>query len=1136
MIKNLYEWVREGESLSEIYSKSSTPGDYMLSGRRVYVGVSHKPHQIRVHDWPITLIDGCAVGFYSSDFGLKWEFGEGDNLKRVIYKPGGVEYHRIYEWLEIKQVLFVPIDEEGFIQTITLRNTERIDKKMSLFVEPIFHLQYYSPTCAPSGTFWQLFARFDFATVAMDEKQDPGLDVCCFNEVYQAIECQDSQKRNWTALVGTNLEPASYVLGDFDRDTIQHSELENSENNVAMDTPHCCLKYELEIKAGETKRVVIIVAGSLNSKREALKTYSYLQKNVDFLFEENEKYFTKFIEETVLIETPEPLLDKTFLWSKLTMKYLEQFTPGMGTGYHCSFPEWQNYFGRDVLIMLPGTIGVGDFEGARNQLEMYSRFQFPNGEIFHELSPTGTCIWHDTDSTPLFVADAAYYLQWTGDLNFLKSIYPSVKKAIEFLKSLDPLARNLIYVRGENSCWGSEATHPEEPQLLDQIYFYEALRGAAYIAAAMEDDEKAVEWDKKAEFIKRHRINSPFYYWSEKDKYFCKSPGEFEPGSLAIWASRGIVADAFDEEKATAVIDRLESDEFNTDLGFLMTSWSRTNFRPLLIWPWTSGIANFAEFKTHRTEQAILHLLNMIKMIVIKHYPGSAGDTLDGDTGSFINTWPIFAFHIGAVVLRPIIEGLFGVTPGIDEGNVTVDLHMPYNWPYIRLKNLRVGKCCLNVYAERSESDEDKIAVINKSEESIRVKIGFNYPQGTKIREVNHNAADGGGKAEFVVQETESDIHVYTEVEVPGLCTETLTIVREQIGPYIIESEYDVLDTALNEDISDSLCLKVQPMKVEAEKTILDAYAMGGTQHRVKLNYQFGKPEKVLVNGELTDFKYDQNKSLLDFSFSLTEGIQLKFDEYKTSADILLDEKWRFRTDPHDKGMKENWYAINYDDSRWQLKEPGGWEEGYEGLAWYRTRFKVPEELRGSKAFFILGGVNNHFQLYVKGKLMHSGRGYTPQIIDITNEVRQDEVTLAFRVEKTEGLHAGIRRPVDLLFETFREEKGWEKFDLRKPSPKGMFDWYRSKFYLPETFKGKILRLKFYPDEISQVGVSGSCWIYINGTLANIIGLSEKRVRQIYIHQYVKYGAENNIVIGVRQGNIGTSKVIPVQPVTIEIY
>jgi glycogen debranching enzyme len=767
----LYDWIRSGESLKEIYSNSG--GDYLLSGRRAYIGVNHKPHEVHVYDWPIQLTDNVELGFYSDDIGMRWEFGEKDCLKKVVYKPGSVEYHRVFEWLHINQIYFVPMNREGFIQIINLKNTSNKEKTVKVLVYTVFHIQYYHKLCATAGTEWEKAGiRFDYASVKPEDKQDPAKDFCVYNKKHEAVIVNDTKKRNWTAVAGTDRSPVAYRLTNFNKNKVIKGKHGRS---FLKEKPTCGLQYNIKLSAGETEKIYLVIAGSLKSEENALTTYKDIHKNVEKLYTETRNHYLNFIGNTTLIETPDPFLDKIFLWNKLTVEYLKQYTPGIGTGYHCSYSQWQNYFGRDVLFMLLGSIPAGDFEGAKEQLEMYAKFQMPTGEIFHELAPTGTSVISDADSTPMFVVDVLHYLNWSGDIAFIKKMYKHIEMAITFLETLDLEKNGLITTRGEHSCWGSEPTHPNEAQIVDQIYYYAALFAASKIAEMMEKNDKAKYWRDKARILKEEKINSSKYYWSPEQLYFKKDIYGFEKGSLAIWPCMGILFNSFDEEKAEAVMNRLHSNEFNNEYGFLLASRNRKDF-PKIVWPWTSGIANLCEFKMHYTDEAFTHLSNMAKKVVARYYPGSASDHINVENNE-IKQWPIFAFHIGCAILAPFINGLFGVKPRIHKGKLSIEPHMPYNWPYMKLKNLKVGKYRLDVLFKRKKNNAE-MTIENKTESLISIKIGLNFPKNTIIKQVLQESPNyDEEKSDFHVSiKNNRDLHVSLILEIPPLNKKTAKI------------------------------------------------------------------------------------------------------------------------------------------------------------------------------------------------------------------------------------------------------------------------------------------------------------------------------------------------------------------------
>ena len=84
--------------------------------------------------------------------------------------------------------------------------------------------------------------------------------------------------------------------------------------------------------------------------------------------------------------------------------------------------------------------------------------------------------------------------------------------------------------------------------------------------------------------------------------------------------------------------------------------------------------------------------------------------------------------------------------------------------------------------------------------------------------------------------------------------------------------------------------------------------------------------------------------------------------EVETFKKISLDKlNWKILTDSQNIGIKNKFFAINFDDSKWQtIKVNKNWEvqgfKDYDGFAWYRVKFTAPlkKEAVGAELYFPL--------------------------------------------------------------------------------------------------------------------------------------------------------------------------------------
>jgi sialate O-acetylesterase len=145
-----------------------------------------------------------------------------------------------------------------------------------------------------------------------------------------------------------------------------------------------------------------------------------------------------------------------------------------------------------------------------------------------------------------------------------------------------------------------------------------------------------------------------------------------------------------------------------------------------------------------------------------------------------------------------------------------------------------------------------------------------------------------------------------------------------------------------------------------------------------------------------------------------------------------------------------------FDDSRWQeVKVPLMWDaqgyKDYDGVAWYRLKFKVPAGIANRRMILLLGRIDDQDEAYLNGELIgRTGRlrrNFSRK--DIGGEYRQQrayaipmsllkpdaENTIAVRVQDA-WLHGGIYDgPVGLVAR--------EKYSARRERSGSIWDFFR---------------------------------------------------------------------------------------------
>ena len=165
------------------------------------------------------------------------------------------------------------------------------------------------------------------------------------------------------------------------------------------------------------------------------------------------------------VETDDPRFDLALAWAKLSLDALtmNQVTHGIFAG----LPWFNNYWGRDTFISLPGaTLVTGRFADARQILVSFATFQNTDtsstdfGRIPNIVTTTEKA-YNTADGTPRFVAMAKEYVERSGDSSFVSAIYPVIQRATDgtIRYHTDSLG---FLVHGDAETW-MDAVGPQGP-------------------------------------------------------------------------------------------------------------------------------------------------------------------------------------------------------------------------------------------------------------------------------------------------------------------------------------------------------------------------------------------------------------------------------------------------------------------------------------------------------------------------------------------------------------------------------------------------------------------------------------------------------------------------------------------------
>jgi glycogen debranching enzyme len=328
---------------------------------------------------------------------------------------------------------------------------------------------------------------------------------------------------------------------------------------------------------------------------------------------------------------------------------LRQPTP-KGTGLSAGVPWYCALFGRDsaitawqIMPFLP--------ELSRECIEVLAAYQgtetnnfraeFP-GKIMHELrvgelARTGyiphTPYFGTVDATQLWLYVFAQYVDWSGDLDFARRLWPNVRAALAFLDGALDERGYISYKREsdkglDNQGWkdsGDSIMHPDGQLAVApislcevQAYLYSAWQETARIARLLGEGELATQLMAKAEDLKKR-----FYrdFWVESEKFVALALDADGVPCSVISSNPGhcLFTGILDDDEAQLVADRLMSAEMNCGWGIRTLSKATVAFNPMSyhngsVWPHDNSIIAEGLRKIGRAKDAHKIMLQMLEV------------------------------------------------------------------------------------------------------------------------------------------------------------------------------------------------------------------------------------------------------------------------------------------------------------------------------------------------------------------------------------------------------------------------------------------------------------------------------------------------------------------------------------------
>ena len=528
------------------------------------------------------------------------------------------------------------------------------------------------------------------------------------------------------------------------------------------------LQFKIEVKPGETdgKFIPIIITGAVpNStdwkmKMDSVKAiYTRLWQNAEKYYRENYDYYRNLRSSTMQIETPDKEINLAYEWGKVALDNLMIKNPRLGYGMVAGIglsgggarPGFAWYFGGDAFINVLTLNSVGMFQQARDALAFTQKWQrqdnFPIrkknsgdpprdvGKMSHELSQSdGICDWwndyhygyNHADTSPWYLVAMGDYVRTSGDVEFLKQSWKSVKQAYEWCLSKDSDGDGLMDLKGAGL---GALEFGKLVGIYADLYtcgiFVQGIKEMKYMAELVGDDSTVTQADTQ---LKKAQPRLEELFWLEKEGYYAY--GATEKGEQVRektpWSGIAMMFGLLSEERTAESIENFNSADMCTDWGIRTLSkksdlFDPTNYNYGAVWPFISSFFNTAQFKHNYALPGYQLLRSTIKH-AFDHALGVVPEVFSGELNEKLGEGYHHQGFSTTGYLLPLVRGLLGLERNALLNHLDVKPGIPMTWDSVTIRNLVIGSQSHDLVIH-NQSSGSSLSMLDKNPTAIDVSF-----------------------------------------------------------------------------------------------------------------------------------------------------------------------------------------------------------------------------------------------------------------------------------------------------------------------------------------------------------------------------------------------------------------------------
>ena len=467
--------------------------------------------------------------------------------------------------------------------------------------------------------------------------------------------------------------------------------------------------------------------------------------------EARQHYRDLLANQVVLIDTPDPEVNRALAWSEVALDQAWVCNPQLGCGLVAGYgpsrgtrrPQYAWFFAGDGLVAMQALLAAGEYSRARDELAFILKYQnTANGMIWHELSQSaGFLDWAGkypymfvhVDITFDFLSGVEQYFQATGDRAFLKQHWNDIRRAYRYcVTTLDPATGLPLIPAGKE---GADEQMPMRESTALSSAWVEA--SAAYAAMARGVGESADANDAESRSGQARRAlgaqvwDSKLHFWTAGHKADGSPVDDRRSGPAAL-----LTEDVLTGAELNAAMDQLAMVKYQTDWGMRSlpegaSGYSPDSYSKGSVSALATSLMAAAFWQQHRPLAALQMWRALLPWFDVDA-PGHMHEVLTGDyfhqqeESVPEQTWSSAGF------LTASVQGLLGVEVNAPNRHLTWKPHLPAQWQHVAIDNLSVAGARLGLTLERNANEVD--VTVRNSGQALDFSFAPELPLGaTKL-------------------------------------------------------------------------------------------------------------------------------------------------------------------------------------------------------------------------------------------------------------------------------------------------------------------------------------------------------------------------------------------------------------------